>query len=32
MYQRPIKINPVDVQKSICINFDVEINKKDPKF
>ena len=31
-YHSAIKMKPVDVKSSTCINFSVEKNDKDPKF
>ena len=31
-YNRTIKMEPVDVKSKTCINFNKEINYKDPKF
>ena len=32
IYHSIIKINPVDVKSSTCIDFRIENNEKDPKF
>ena len=31
-YDSTIKMKPVDVESSTCIDFSKEINKEDPKF
>ena len=31
-YYRTVKMKPVDVKPSICIDFNKAINDKDPKF
>ena len=31
-FHRTIKMKPIDVKSSTCFDFEVECNKKDPKF